>query len=139
GSDLTGSAVLQDKVRSHPQIELSLNTSVSSLEGDGTISTLTLQSNGETVQTSPDGVFVFIGLRPNTDFLRGVVDLDERGFIQTDQRFQTNVESMYAAGDARAGSTKQLGAAAGEGITALMMAREYLRSYQHIRTPSTDE
>lgn len=139
GNTLTGSAVLQDKVRSHPQIELSLNTAVSSLEGDGRLSTLTLESNGETVRTSPDGVFVFIGLRPNTDFLRGVVDLDERGFIQTDQRFQTSVESIYAAGDARAGSTKQLGAAAGEGITALLMTREYLRSHQHIRTPSTDE
>ncbi|MYG91008.1 MAG: NAD(P)/FAD-dependent oxidoreductase [Chloroflexi bacterium] len=67
------------------------------------------------------------------------MDLDERGLIATDQLFQTSVESIYAAGDARAGSTKQLGAAVGEGITALMMAREFLRARQHIRTPSTDE
>ena len=139
GDELTGSEVLQDKVRSHPRIRLSPNTTVQSMEGEGKISTLTLQSNGETLQMTPDGVFVFIGLQPNTDFLRGVVDLDERGFIKTDQRFQTSIESIYAAGDARAGSTKQLGAAVGEGITALMMSREYLRAHQHIRTPSTDE
>lgn len=139
GDQLSGSAVLQDKVRWHPKIELSLNTSVQSMRGDGKLSALSLQSNGETTQTTPDGVFVFIGLQPNTDFLSGAVDLDERGFIKTDERFQTNAQSIYAAGDARAGSTKQLGAAVGEGITALMMAREYLRSHQHVRTPSTDE
>ena len=139
GDELTGSTVLQDKVRSHPRIELSLRTSVTSMQGESKLEALTLESSGTTTQTSPDGVFVFIGLQPNTDFLRGVVDFDERGFITTDQRFQTSVESIYAAGDARAGSTKQLGAAVGEGITALMMAREYLRSHQHIRTPSTDE
>ena len=139
GDELNGSSVLQDKVRSHPKIQLSLNTSVSSMQSNGKLSGLNLQSPEGAAQTSPDGVFVFIGLQPNTDFLRGVVALDERGFIQTDQRFQTSVESIYAAGDARAGSTKQLGAAVGEGITALMMIREYLRAHQHIRTPSTDE
>ena len=139
GDQLSGSAVLQDKIQSHPQIELSLNTSVGSMQSNGKLSSLTLQSGADTVQTNPDGVFVFIGLQPNTDFLRGVVELDERGFIRTDDRFQTSVESISAAGDARAGSTKQLGAAVGEGITALMMTREYLRAHQHVRTPSTDE
>ena len=139
GERLAGSAVLQEKVQSHPQIVLSLNTSVSAMESNGKLSALTLESGAGTVQTSPDGVFVFIGLQPNTDFLQGVVDLDQRGFIETDDRFQTSVESIYAAGDARAGSTKQLGAAVGEGITALMMTREYLRAHQHVRTPSTDE
>ena len=139
GDQLSGSAVLQEKVQSHPQIKLSLNTSVSAMESNGKLSALTLESRTGTVQTSPDGVFVFIGLQPNTDFLRGVVDLDQRSFIQTDDRFQTSVEAIYAAGDARAGSTKQLGAAVGEGITALMMTREYLRAHQHVRTPSTDE
>ncbi|MCY3569649.1 MAG: FAD-dependent oxidoreductase [Chloroflexi bacterium] len=138
GDDLSGSPVLQDKVRSHPRIQLSLNTSVQSMEGESKLSTLTLRSNGDTTQTSPDGVFVFIGLQSNTGFLEGVVDLDERGFIRTDQRFQTSIPAVYAAGDARAGSTKQLGAAVGEGITALMMAREYLRAHQHIRAPSVE-
>ena len=139
GEQLSGSAVLQEKVQSHPQIELSLNTSVSAMESNGKLSALRLESGAGTVQTRPDGVFVFIGLQPNTDFLQGVVDLDDRGFIKTDDRFQTSIDTIYAAGDARAGSTKQLGAAVGEGITALMMTRESLRSHQHIRTPSTDE
>ncbi len=138
GDQLSASAVLRDKVRSRPDIRLSLNTSVQSMQGEGALSGLVLRADGETLRTTPDGVFVFIGLQPNTGFLDGVVELDERGFIRTDDRLQTSVPAIYAAGDARAGSTKQLGAAAGEGITAFMMAREYLRAHQHLRTPSVE-
>ncbi len=138
GDQLSGSAVLQDKVRSHPRMQISLNTSVQSMADEGGRASLTLRSNGGSERMTPDGVFVFIGLQPNTGFLEGVVDLDERGFIRTDDRFQTSIAAVYAAGDARAGSTKQLGAAVGEGITAFMMAREYLRSRQHVRTPSAE-
>ncbi len=139
GDQLSGSTVLQDKVRQHPRVELSLNTSVDAIESGERGPTLRLRTDDRELRTQPDGVFVFIGLEPNTDFLRGVIDLEERGFIRTDERFCTNLPQIFAAGDARAGSTKQLGAAVGEGITALMMAREYLRAYQHVRTPSTDE
>jgi thioredoxin reductase (NADPH) len=76
-----------------------------------------LKSNdsGETEEHHPDGVFIFIGLDPNTEFLKGVVDLDQRGFVMTDDRFQTSVPGVFAAGDVRDGSTKQLASAAGEG------------------------
>jgi thioredoxin reductase (NADPH) len=59
--------------------------------------------------------------------LAGTVDLDERGFIRADARLRTSVPGVFAAGDARSGSTKQLVSAAGEGATAVLMIRDYLK------------
>src|SRR5260370_42704022 len=73
-------------------------------------------------------VFVVVGLEPNTMFLRGLVDLDEAGFIRTGPTLETSQSGVFAAGDARQGSTKQLVSAAGEGATAALMVRQYLHS-----------
>jgi thioredoxin reductase (NADPH) len=74
-----------------------------------------------------DGVFVFIGLSPNSDFLPAEIERDRFGFVVTDLTMQTSVKGCFAAGDVRAGSTKQIASAAGEGATAALMIREYLR------------
>lgn len=78
------------------------------------------------------GVFVFVGLDPNTQFLRGSVDLDERGSVVTGDGYATSLEGVFAAGDVRAGSTKQVGSAAGEGIAALLSVRRWLE-HRHLR------
>jgi thioredoxin reductase (NADPH) len=75
-----------------------------------------------------DGVFVFIGLRPLTEFLRGVVDLDEQRFIRTHAcTLQTSVPGIWAAGDVRSGALKQAATAAGDGVVAALMVKEYLK------------
>ena len=84
------------------------------------------RTTGEVSTFTPAGAFVFVGLDPNTAFLRGTLDLDRRGFVVTDEGFRTSVPGVFAAGDVRAGSTKQLGPATGEGISALLAARRYL-------------
>jgi thioredoxin reductase (NADPH) len=71
-------------------------------------------------------VFVFIGLDPNTGFLRGRIALDERGFVRTDATFMTDVPGVFAAGDVRGGSTKQLASAVGEGAAVAIQIRGYL-------------
>ncbi|GEM_PF-6425709 len=81
------------------------------------------------VDADPAGVFVFIGLRPNTAFLQGIVTLDESGFIVTDAGLQTSMPGLFAAGDARVGSTKQVAAAAGEGAAAALAIRTYLQRF----------
>jgi thioredoxin reductase (NADPH) len=74
-----------------------------------------------------DGVFVFIGLVPLTEFLQGVVDLDEEGFIRSNScNLMTNLPGVWAAGDVRAGTQKQAATAAGDGVVAALMAKEYL-------------
>jgi len=75
-----------------------------------------------------DGVFVFIGMTPQTHFLRGVVDLDEQGFIRTHScTLQTSVPGIWAAGDVRSGALKQAATAAGDGVVAALNIKEYLK------------
>ena len=81
----------------------------------------------------PGAVFIFIGLLPNTDFLRGSVDLDQWGSIATSLTLETSLGGVYAAGDARSGSTKQVASAVGEGATAALMIRQYLEETQGSR------
>ena len=76
--------------------------------------------------------FVFIGLDPNTEFLDGQVELDSRGFIVTSDTFETSIAGVFAAGDVRERSTKQLGAAVGEGVAALLQVRAYLQKHGHL-------
>ncbi len=129
---LAGSQVLQDKVAADPRMEVLLERKVVGFkpkdDGSGKVGTVTLENSktGETEEHHPDGVFVFIGLDPNTEFLKGIVDLDQRGFVTTDERFQTSLEGVFAAGDVRDGSTKQLASAVGEGAAVAIQIRGFL-------------
>jgi thioredoxin reductase (NADPH) len=127
---LAGSQVLQDKVAADPKMEVLLERKVVGFEAkaDGKVGAVKLENTktGETEELHPDAVFVFIGLDPNSGFLDGFVDLDERGFITTDERFQTSVSGVFAAGDVRAGSTKQLASAVGEGAAVAIQIRGFL-------------
>ncbi len=78
-------------------------------------------------------MFIFIGLDANTEFLRGVIDLDQWGSIKTSETLGTNVEGVFAAGDVRAGSTKQVASAVGEGAAVALMIRQYLEKTQGSR------
>lgn len=83
--------------------------------------------DGKKVEYQTDGVFVFIGLVPNTGFLKGTdIKLDARGFIETDINLQTNMPGVFASGDVRSGATMQIASAVGEGATAALKLREYL-------------
>lgn len=78
-------------------------------------------------------MFIFIGLDPNTEFLSDVIDLDQWGSIISSQTLGTNMPGIYAAGDARSGSTKQVASAVGEGATAALMIRQYLEKTEGSR------
>jgi len=132
--ELTASKLLQDKVLSDPKFTVHLDTDVVELQGDHKLQSVRARDSrtGEEHVWTPRAAFVFIGLTPNTEFLRGTVDLDQWGFVRTDARFRSSMDAVFAAGDVRAGSTKQLGAAIGEGITALLMVREHLREHHHM-------
>ena len=125
-----GSRILVDKVTDHPQMTLRLSTSLVSFNpGDnGKLASLTLaDADGTESDLAATGAFVFIGLEPNTDWLAGTVDLDERGFIVTDRMMATSVPGVFAAGDIRAGSTKQLASAVGEGAAVALQMRYHLQ------------
>ena len=89
-------------------------------------------------ELTPGAVFIFIGLDPNTEFLKGAIELDEHGFIKTGATLETNVRGVFAAGDVRLGSTKQVASAVGEGATAALMVRQYLEDVEGNRGYSGD-
>jgi thioredoxin reductase (NADPH) len=127
--DLTASDIVARKVKEHSQMEILYRMTVDELRGDKRLASVVLKNvdSGETREVHPAAVFVFIGLQPNTKFLEGNVELDKWGFIVTSLTLETNVPGVFAAGDARAGATKQAASAAGEGATAALMVREYLK------------
>ncbi len=128
--ELKASALLQEKIRSDPKFNILTNTEVTEFQGEGgKLKTVMAKdrASGETMEFHPAAAFVFIGLTPNTGFLEGAVELDQWGFIKTDETFKTSMPGVYAAGDVRSGSTKQLASAGGEGVTALLMVRQYLQ------------
>ncbi len=132
---LRASQILQEKAASHPQMEVRLNKTVEEFKGNGKLSSVVIKDSitEETEELTPAAVFIFIGLDPNTDFLRGVVDLDQWGAIKTSATLETNLEGVFAAGDVRAGSTKQVASAVGEGATAALMIRHYLEKTEGSR------
>jgi thioredoxin reductase (NADPH) len=130
GEHLRASKVLQEKVATDPKMEVFTSHAVKEFRGkdDGKLGTVVIEhrDDGETEELHPDAVFVFIGLEPNTGFLEGAVELDAAGFIVTDMGFETTMPGVFAAGDVRAGSTKQLASAVGEGAAVAIAIRRYL-------------
>jgi thioredoxin reductase (NADPH) len=132
---LKASQILQEKAASHPQMEVMLNTTVQEFKGDAKLSSVVIkdETTGETKELKPGAAFVFIGLDPNTEFLKGVVDLDQWGSINTTMTLETSSEGIFAAGDVRGGSTKQVASAVGEVATAALMIRQYLEKTEGSR------
>lgn len=128
-SDLTASRIVAEKVRESHQIEVITNASPAEFKGDKRLEAVVLKDtqSGETREVRPAGVFVFIGLTPNSGLAKGVVKMDAMGFITTDASMQTSVPGLFAAGDVRSGSTKQAASAAGEGAAAALGIRRYVQ------------
>ena len=124
------SAILQQRAKEHPKIHFLWNRVIDSVEGEDHVTGVRLRHlETNDVETLPiAGVFVNIGHLPQTDFLRGTVDLDEDGYIQTDTFLHTNVPGIFAAGDARVNANQyaQAVVAAGEGAIAAIEAEKYL-------------
>ena len=125
---LGASRILQEKAANHPQMAVRLGTTVEEFRGDSKLTSVLVKdvNTSETEELNPAAVFIFIGLDPNVDFLNGNVDLDRWGFISTNERLETNIDGVFAAGVVRAGSTKQVASAVGEGAAAALMIRQYL-------------
>ncbi len=127
--ELKASGLLQEKIRSNPKFDIRTSTQVVEFRGKGKLEGVVTRNveTGETEEFHPSAAFVFIGLTPNTQFLQGKVGLDRWGFVQTDATLQTSMPGVFAAGDMRVGSTKQLASAVGEGAAVLIQVRQYLQ------------
>ena len=94
---------------------------------EGRVASVAALKDGEPTEFLTDGIFVFVGLKPNTQFLVDTgVELDEQGLIKTNQHLETSMPGVFASGDVRSGATMQIASAVGEGATAALSIREYL-------------
>jgi thioredoxin reductase (NADPH) len=124
--------VVQEQALQNPKIEFIWNTVPTEIQGGVQGVETLLLTNTQTHQTSPlkvNGVFVFIGIQPNTGFLSGDLKLDRLGFIVTDQEMATSMEGVFAAGDVRSKNLRQIVTAVGEGAIAATSAGRYLESH----------
>ncbi len=133
---------LLEKTRSpNANIIVKYNTIVTAIEGQGKAQSVKLK-NVKTNQEENypcDGVFIFIGMVPNTGFLKGFVDLTEHGFIKCDCAYlRTKVPGVFAAGDCRVGAAMQLATAVGDGVVAAMMLKQYFRDPKWWNEPVSD-
>ena len=124
------SLVVQQKIKDCPKIEVRTNQDVHEflVSPDRKLAGMRIRDRvtGEERIDYPDGVFILIGMDPNSEPFRDTLGLDERGFVVTADTLETSMPGVFAAGDVRARSTKQAAAAAGEGATAALMVRQYL-------------
>lgn len=125
----SASPVLQEKVKDTNGIEILYNTEIKAVKGEHKLESVTLyhKDQDQIKDYYPDGIFVFIGLTPNTRFLTDVVELDTENFIIA-PKFETSIKGIFAAGDSRRGSSKQAVTAAGEGAAAALLIREFLQA-----------
>jgi len=106
------------------------STVATAIQGQGKVQSVKLKNvkTGKEEEYPCEGVFIFIGMVPNTDFLKGFVELTERGFIKCDCAYlRTNVPGVFVAGDCRVGAAMQLATAVGDGVVAAMMLKQYFR------------
>lgn len=100
---------------------------------DGKVTHVDAKKGDEALRFDTDGVFIFVGLKPNTQFLAGSgVELDEQGLVITNEHLETNLPGVFASGDVRSGATMQIASAVGEGASAALAIREYLDGLHHV-------
>lgn len=132
GEEMNASDIIVNKIKESPRIEIRANVEVKEIRGDRTTGKMTGvviadRLTGATEEIQPSGLFVFIGHSPNSKWLPPEIERDEFGFIVTAPNLETSVPGVFAAGDVRKGSTQQAASAVGEGATAALTIREFLR------------
>ncbi len=128
---LTASAILKERALAEPKLEVRCNEKVLQIIGDEKVRaievTQTITGKKETLQV--DGVLVHVGIIPNTDYLDGTIPLDEAGQILVNNRLETEIPSIVAAGDIREASPWQVAAAVGDGTIAAITVQRFLQAY----------
>ncbi len=135
-STIKASDVLQQELQKFiddGKVTVHLSTTTDEIIGqDKFVTGVKATKEGKPVEFAVDGVFVFVGLEPNSQFLKSTtIRLDDIGFVITDQHLQTTMPGVFAAGDIRSGATMQIASAAGEGATGALKLREYLEGHAH--------
>ena len=118
----------QKRLKENPKVEIMLQTEIKKLHGDKKLQNIDVldKNSGDTKNISVDGIFVNIGVEPNTSLFKGQVNMNESGRIIAGEDCKTNIDGVFAAGDVREKEIRQLTTAASDGTTAALLAEKYL-------------
>lgn len=124
-----------EKAMKNPKLKWVWNSTIDEIVGDELVEKVVLKNinTGELSDLETNGVFVFIGTEPHTDFLKGKIELDERGYMITNDMMETNVPGVYGVGDARVKYLRQVITAASDGATAASAAEKYLAELETLQ------
>jgi thioredoxin reductase (NADPH) len=124
--------VLQDRVKSNPKATCKFSHMAVEIKGEKKVESVLVKNRetGETEEIPTAAVFIYVGYKPYTDFVKDLIDLDEYGYIVTDDHMKTSLPGIFAAGDVRSNNLAQIAVAVGDGAKAAVAIREYLQSRQ---------
>jgi thioredoxin reductase (NADPH) len=125
---LRATKIYQERAFANPKIKFLWNSVIQEIKGDQVVRSVLVKNvkTGEAREFPTEGVFLFVGLMPRTQFLKGLVKMDDEGYIVTDEKCETSVQGVFAAGDCRKKLLRQVTTAVGEGATAAFAAEKYL-------------
>ena len=127
--ELRASKILQNRAFNTPNMSFVWNSVVEEINGNGDVSTVKIKNlkTNDQHELAAEGIFIYIGFHPVSDYLKGVVNLDNAGHVTTNLQMSTSVPGVFAAGDIRQFSDRQLGNAVGDGIAAALAAYRYIQ------------
>lgn len=131
--ELRATKIMQDRAVSNPKLEFIWKSAVTEILGETEVEGVKVRNleTGKDLTLETKGVFVYIGTVPNTEFLKGILEMDEKGFIITDENMGTSVSGIYACGDVRKKLLRQVVTACGEGATAGFVAGKYVQKWKY--------
>jgi thioredoxin reductase (NADPH) len=125
---LRATKIYQERATANPKIKFMWNSVVQEVKGDNMVRSIMVKNvkTQEVTEHQTEGVFLFVGISPRTQFLKGLVDMDEGGYILTNESCETSVKGIAAAGDCRKKLLRQVTTAVGDGATAAFAVEQYL-------------
>jgi len=125
---LTASKILQERVLANPKMKICCGTKIEAIIGDDQVKELKLLNvlTSERTTLQVGGLLVRIGLEPNTSYLKGLLSLDSEGFVLVNEELETSIPGIFAAGDIRRASARQIATAVGDGVTAALSANRLM-------------
>jgi len=125
---MNAAKILQERLQKSDKATFLLNHELISVNGENKVDSITVKGRqtGEEKNIKVGGVFMYAGFAPNSAFLKGIVDLDKNGYVETDEKMRTSVPGIYAVGDIRSKEVRQIATACGDAVTAAVAVRDYL-------------
>jgi len=138
---LDAARMIQERAFKNPKIEFIWNSVIDEIKGDGMVEAAVVRNlkTGEKTELPVNGVFIYIGTVPKTEFLRGTVELDRHGYIVVNEQMETSVPGIFAAGDAIQKYLRQVVTAASDGAIAAVAAEKYIEEEERFRAEVLEE